>query len=43
MRRVMVQVAMSDGMPPPLRAIMLAAERLHCSDVALGESIGHAG
>jgi spore coat polysaccharide biosynthesis protein SpsF len=34
MRRVMTQVAMSDGTPAPLRVIMMAAERLHYADDA---------
>jgi spore coat polysaccharide biosynthesis protein SpsF len=43
MRRVMAQVALSDGTPAPLRAIMLAAERLQYVDGSIGQSIGLAG
>jgi hypothetical protein len=39
----MAQVALSDGTPPPLRAIMLAAERLQYGDGSIGQSIGLAG
>jgi spore coat polysaccharide biosynthesis protein SpsF len=41
MRRVMAQVALSDGTPAQLLAIMLAAERLQHSDAAAA-SIGQA-
>jgi spore coat polysaccharide biosynthesis protein SpsF len=42
MRRVMAKVAMSDGAPAPLRAIMVAAELMRHADCAAAEMLGQA-